>query len=166
MEQDKTSSGMARQGRHVYGPRPVAALVPGLTRAAFRAAGGSAAQLMIDWPVIVGPALAAVTEPRRLSQGTLTIACSGPIAMELQHMALELMSRINAHLGRPTVRALRFTQVALLSKPFVPPPAPAPARVNPAVVKAVEAVPPGPLRDALSALGTVLMASKPTRTRR
>ena len=40
-------------------PRPVGALVPGLTRAAFRRRAPSATQVLADWATIVGPALAA-----------------------------------------------------------------------------------------------------------
>ena len=77
---------------------------------AFRKRAPATAQLLADWPAIVGPALAAVTAPRRFASGTLAIACSGPIALELQHLAGELMARINAHLGRVTVTRLRFVQ--------------------------------------------------------
>ena len=66
--------------------------------------------MLADWSAIVGPAIAAVTTPRRLAAGTLTIACAGPIAMELQHLAGEVMARINAHLGSQAVTALRFVQ--------------------------------------------------------
>ena len=72
--------------RHVYGPRPVGALMPRLTRPAFRRRAPATAQVLADWSAIVGPAIAAVTTPRRLAAGTLTIACAGPIAMELQHL--------------------------------------------------------------------------------
>src|SRR5579875_3423604 len=96
--------------RHVYGPRPIGALVPVVARPAFRKRAPATAQLLADWPAIVGPALAAVTVPRRFAGGTLTIACSGPIALELQHLAGELMARINANLGRVTVTRLRFVQ--------------------------------------------------------
>jgi len=111
---------------------------------------------MADWPSIIGPALAAVTTPRRLVAGALTLACSGPIAMELQHLTTELIARINAHLGTPTVQALRFVQTA-------PPPATAPPvpRVTPAATKAAEAavagLPSGELRDALAALGRAVL---------
>ena len=64
--------------RHVYGPRPVSALMPRLTRAAFRRRAPATAQVLADWSAIVGPAIAAVTTPRRLASGTLTIACAGP----------------------------------------------------------------------------------------
>ncbi|MGN6816220.1 MAG: DUF721 domain-containing protein, partial [Solirubrobacterales bacterium] len=49
-----------------------------------------------------------LTVPRRLHGGTLSVACAGPVAMELQHLAPELLARINAHLGRPVVERLRF----------------------------------------------------------
>jgi len=106
--------GMAGDGdadkRHVWGPRAVGTLVPGLTRAAFRKRSPAAVQVLTDWDMIVGPAIAATTTPRRLSGTSLTIACAGPVAMELQHMAGALMARINGHLGRIVVERLRFVQ--------------------------------------------------------
>src|SRR5947199_5228463 len=101
---------MARDARHVYGARPLAALVPHLTRPAFRRRSPAAAQVLADWSAIVGPAIAAVTTPRRLVSGTLTVACTGPIAMELQYLAGELAGRINSHLGSQVVIGLRFVQ--------------------------------------------------------
>lgn len=148
--------GMTMAPRHVYGPRPVSAVLPALTRAAFRRRSPAAAQIMADWPSIIGPALAAVTTPRRLAAGTLTLACTGPIATELQHLTTELIARINAHLGTPTVRALRFVQTA-------PPPAPPPSapRITAAATEAAEvavaALPSGELRDALAALGRAVL---------
>ena len=104
--------------RFVYGPRPVGALMPRLTRAAFRRRSPATAQVMADWPAIVGPAIATVTTPRRLAAGSLTIACAGPIAMELQHLAGEVIARINAHLGSQAVATLRFVQTPELLAPL------------------------------------------------
>src|SRR5260370_23329422 len=59
--------------RHIYGPRPVGALVPRLVRAAFRKRSPATAQVIADWEAIVGPMLAEVTTPRRLAAGTLTL---------------------------------------------------------------------------------------------
>lgn len=137
--------------RHVYGPRPLGALMPAITRPAFKKRAPAAAQIMADWAVIAGPALAAVTQPRRISSGTLTLSCSGPIAMELQHMSAELLARINGHLGRVVAERLRFVQDAP-----PPPKAAAPARPRPPVD--VPGVPPGPLREALAALGQAVAA--------
>jgi hypothetical protein len=137
--------------RFPTGPLPLGALIARLTRPAFRKRSPAGAQLMADWPDIVGPALAAVTQPLRLSAGTLTLACAGPVAMELQHLAPELMGRINAHLGRQAVERLRFVQQAPAgAAPAVPLPKPV---VLPASVEArLAELPPGELREALAKL--------------
>ena len=137
--------------RATWGPRPVGSLLPGLGRPAFRRRSPASAQLVADWPAIVGPGLAAVTEPRRLSGTTLTLACTGPVAMELQHMTAELLSRINGHLGRVAVERLRFTQdtVARASPPSATP-VPAP--------KPVAGIAPGKLHDALARLSAAVAA--------
>ena len=156
--------------RFVYGPRPVGALMPAVTRPVFRRVSPATAQVLVDWPAIVGPALAAVTMPRRLVGGLLTIACAGPVAMELQHLSTELMGRINGHLGQQVVLGLRFVQTQ------VPPPAPAqPPTPEPAIEPELPGIPEGPLRQALAALGRALLGeagarqatiqpSKPTRS--
>ena len=115
--------------------------------------------MLADWTAIVGPAIAAVTTPRRLSAGTLTIACAGPIAMELQHLAGEVMARINAHLGSQVVTALRFVQTFGDA-----PPVAAPCRRRrtrrswPQVEASVAHLPDGELRAALAALGQAVVA--------
>ncbi len=162
MTADDTKPDMPGSARHVYGPRPVAALVPGLTRAAFRRRAPAATQVMTDWPAIVGPALARVTTPRRLQGGTLSVACGGPVAMELQHLAGELIARINATIGRPLVERLRFVQdLQPPPAPSPPPPAPSPARAA-AIDRTVGDLPPGDLRDALARLGLALSAEQST----
>jgi hypothetical protein len=169
-DEDNTKSGMATADRHVYGPRPLGALVPRLVRPAFRAMGAGTGQVMADWTAIVGPMLAAVSVPRRLSAGTLTIACAGPVAMELQHYATELISRINTHLGATTVRTLRFVQTTSIAPQAAPAPPPAPPWVAAAAETAVAAVPEGELRAALAALGRAVLTEaagqKPSTNRR
>ncbi|WP_342449450.1 DUF721 domain-containing protein [Falsiroseomonas frigidaquae] len=139
------------QRRFPTAPLPLSSLIPRLTRPAFRKRSPAGAQLMADWPGIVGPALAAVTQPLRVTSGTLTLGCSGPVAMELQHLAPELISRINAHFGRVAVERLRFVQQAPAG---VPRPAPRPQPVQlPAPVEArLAEMPAGELRDALAKL--------------
>ena len=141
--------------RHIYGPRILGAVLPAVTRTAFRKAGPTAGRLIADWPAIVGPALAATTMPRRLAAGTLTLGCAGPVALELQHLAGPLMERINVHLGQQTVQRLRFVQEAL-GRPPTPQPLSRPA--NPP--EPVEGIPDGPLQDALAALGAAVRAER------
>lgn len=166
MAASDTGKGMNSEDRHVYGPRPVGALMPRLTRPAFRRRSPATAQVLADWSDIVGPAIAAVTTPRRLSSGALTIACSGPIAMELQHLAGEVMARINAHLGSQTVTALRFVQTLDRALPGPATPAPADPAKLAAVEVAVAVLPEGELRSALTALGRTMAADVPPSTSR
>jgi len=134
--------------RHVYGPRPVGALVPTLTRAAFRKRAPGSAQVMADWAEIVGPELSGSTVPRRIAGGTLTLACTGPVALELQHLSDQVLARVNGHLGRVVVQRLRFVQ-----DPAPPPLAPPPRPQRTIAAVALPGIPPGPLHDALAALG-------------
>ncbi|MEN9499922.1 MAG: hypothetical protein RIS83_1741 [Pseudomonadota bacterium] len=139
--------------RFFGGPRPLGALMPALTRPAFKRKSPAAAQIMADWPALVGPALAAVTQPLRLTGGSLTIACSGPMAMELSHLAPELIRRINGGLGRVAVERLRFVQTIQPgtggAKPALPPrQVVLPSRV----AAALDGLPTGDLREALERL--------------
>jgi hypothetical protein len=150
---------MQGEARHVYGPRPLAALLPALTRPAFRRHSPGATQILSDWPSIVGPALAAVTMPRRVAAGTLTLACAGPVAIELQHLAPELMARINTYLGRELVQRLQFKQTATIQRPPPAPPALSAAAAA-RVAQVVAGLPAGPLRDALASLGCAIASGQ------
>ena len=164
MAEDDTADPMKPERRFVYGPRPVGAVVPTVTRSAFKRGNFAAAQLIADWEAIVGPKVAGMTVPRRLDRGVLTIGCAGPTAMHLHYVGVELINRINTHLGGQPVHSLKFTQagmprnvVAGLTTPPV------------AVREAADAVahlPEGDLKSALAALGRVVIGRGKYATRR
>jgi hypothetical protein len=137
--------------RFVWGPRPLGTLIPHLTRPVFRKKSPAGALLMADWAEIVGPSLAAVTSPKRVTAGTLTIGCVGPVAMELSHLAPQLIERINAQLGKPVVERLRFVQQAAGAAPARPPPKPE-AALPERVETGLGNLPAGDLREALAKL--------------
>ena len=145
-----------KSDRYVYGPRPLAAVLPALVRPAFRGRAAAVAQVLADWAAIVGPVYAGQTVPRRLVAGTLTIGCAGTVAMELQHVAPLLIERINAHLGRAAVTGLRFVQQSAPAARAAPDEVPRLAEA--AAREAVAPLPPGELRDALERLGRVVLA--------
>ena len=138
--------------RFFGGPRALGALVPRLTRPAFKRRSPAGAALMADWPAVVGPALAAVTSPKRFTSGTLVIACAGPVAMELTHLAPQLIGRINAHLGQAAVERLRFVQQAPGTAPQHAHRRAEAAPLPPRVREAMAALPEGELREALEKL--------------
>ncbi|GBQ13917.1 hypothetical protein AA16663_1612 [Komagataeibacter rhaeticus DSM 16663] len=135
--------------RRAMRARSLASLLPAVSRPVFRKQSAAAVQVMTDWPDIVGPHLAALTVPRRLSGGTLTVACSGPVAMELQHLAPTVIARINTTCGQGVVSRLKMVQ-DLTVRPR-PPQRPRPAAPPPPVQ--IDDMPDGPLKDALARLG-------------
>ena len=161
MTADDTKPRMPLPPRHVYGPRPVSALIPRLSRPAYRRRAPATAQVLADWETIVGPTLARVTTPRRLHGGTLAIACPGPVALELQHQTPEILARINAHVGRAVVERLQFVQAAVAPHKSAPTAASVDKAASLAVNWAVAALPEGELRDALASLGRAVLAARP-----
>jgi hypothetical protein len=154
-DDDDTRTGMVGEGRFVYGPRALGSLVPRVTRQIYRKHSPASAQIMADWEIIVGPKVASMTVPRRLERGVLTIACAGPTAMDLHYMGVEVINRINTHLGGRPVHSLKFTQAGMprsaARRPASPPEAILEAEA------AVADLPDGDLKAALAALGRVVI---------
>jgi hypothetical protein len=152
---NKTTAKTEMEPPRAYGPRGIGGLVARVARPAFRRRSPAASQIMTEWATILGPNLGARTAPHRFTAGTLTIACDGPVAMELQHLAPQLIARINGHVGQRLVERLRFVQLAVVSHVIEPPRAPRP----PATPPPIEGISPGPLHDALARLGGAVKAA-------
>ncbi|MBB3174598.1 hypothetical protein FHR90_002443 [Endobacter medicaginis] len=128
-------------------------LLPAITRPAYRRRSPATAGLVEAWPRIAGTELAAVSAPRRCAGGTLSVACAGPAAMELQHRGEQLIERANRILGPGAVQRLRIVQEPLPpATPQAPKVRPAPAPIS------LPDLPEGPLRAALERLGGHLVA--------
>ena len=88
---------------------------------AFARAGFSDPTLVLRWADIVGPDVARVAEPYKLSEGpyggTLTLRAEPAASLFLQHQTRTLCERINAFLGRQAVAKLRFVSGALAERP-------------------------------------------------
>lgn len=146
--------------RHLFGPRPLSKLIPAAARPVFQRRAPGIATLLADWNIIIGPKLAPITTPRKLQGGTLTLACNGPVAMELQYLSDIVIARLNTHLGGTPIQRLRF-----VPDTTAPPPASPPKRI-PAIEAARAAVADiadEGLRDALERLGRMVLAEKPPR---
>jgi hypothetical protein len=137
---------------------------------AARRRGLAQARLLTDWPLVVGPQLAARCQPVRLAGGrdgaggVLTIHVSSASALELQHGAPQLIERINGFFGYPAVARLRLIQ----APPPRPVKRPGPRPVRPlapdelgALAALVEPVCPPELRTALAALGRTVATQIP-----
>ena len=99
----------------------------GLAAAAFTRAGFRDPTLILHWPEIVGPDVARLAQPLKLSEGAsggvLTLKAEPASAVFLQHQTRALCERINAYLGRTAIVRLRFVRAACPSRrqpPFRP----------------------------------------------
>lgn len=129
--------------------RQIGTFVPELTQPAFKKKSPLLTRLIMDWEDFVGPRLGSQTEPRRLSAGTLTLACSGPLAMELQHLAPQIIERINTTCGLRGEHGIARLKIVQDRVAFV---APSRKRPSPRPVE-VPDIQDDALREALEKLG-------------
>ncbi len=69
------------------------------------------------WPEIVGATLAQLTRPEHYQPGTglsnngvLTVKVAGAIALDLQHMAPQVIERVNGYFGYQAIARLKIVQ--------------------------------------------------------
>lgn len=103
--------------RKARGLLSVGTSLPRIASPALRKRGFAEARLITEWPGIVGEALARNTLPQKLafargsrSGGTLHLRVSSGFALELQHIAPQIVERINGFFGFPAVAELRYVQ--------------------------------------------------------
>ena len=141
--------------RRNYAARPIAGLLAPVLRPAYKRRAPAAANLLADWEEIAGPGLAARAAPIKFAGGTLTLACSGPVAMELQLLGPQIIERLNQALGHGMIERLRFQQSTPRAAAAAPPSRPE------SPVALPENLPEGALGEALAALFRGLKARPP-----
>jgi hypothetical protein len=146
-----------------------------LTQAAFQRYGFAYAELLQQWPSIVGAELADVSRPERLKWprradgaedrgmpggGTLIVRALHGRALELHYMAPRIMERINGFYGYGAIAEIKVLQGSLPTPPVphIAPANPDPAKLT-ALEKRLEAIADDKLRAALTRLGTGALAN-------
>jgi hypothetical protein len=142
-----------------------------LTRAAFARYGFAYADLITQWPAIVGDALAQWSEPLRIKWpragvdqrkqgGTLVIRVVPGRGLDLQHETPQIIDRINSFYGYSAIASVRITQGTISRRP----PHPAPRELGPDQAKALEArleaVADPDLKEALRRLGQGILTPR------
>jgi len=128
------------------GVRDVGSLLPDVGGVAFKRFGFVQGALLARWREIVGPVYARWSIPDSLrfprgqkSEGTLTIRVEGPFSVQLQHVAPQIIERVNRILGHNAVARLKLVQGE------VPAPSERPTATNPLPASGREKVPVGNL---------------------
>lgn len=94
-------------------PQPVGDLVAKFLRRSGMAPRVEAASAVTEWAARVGPQIAQVTEPLRVSEGTLVVAVSTSAwMMELNMMKAELMRHVNAGKEEGRIQQIVFVMAA------------------------------------------------------
>jgi hypothetical protein len=145
--------------------RALAVTLPRLTRRLIGRGGFAEGGLAADWPGIVGTEMASRCQPGKLvfrhqserREGTLTLRVEAPFAVELQHLAPQLIERINGYFGYRAVARLTLRQVPLAPPGArAPPTAPLSAEDEAALDRRLDEVEDPDLRVALGRLGRAL----------
>jgi hypothetical protein len=142
-------------------PRALAATLPKVTKPVLEKHGRAYAALIAEWGNIVGPALAGMSLPEKLASSAnatgsvLTVRVAGAAATEFQHLAPQILDRINTFLGFGAVTRLKLLQAPLPGPARRPAPRPiAPsAATRKAIAAATETVTDSRLHDALVRFG-------------
>lgn len=155
--------------RRVHGMVSIAVPVDRVTKPVFGKHGFVSGALVVDWPAIVGSAVASHTLPLRIKfppqergEGTLEIkVASSAFATELQHLEPLIVERINGYFGWKAVARLRLRHGPLpRSKPVrvaaPEPDAQAAERLNAVLDKVEDPA----LRAALERLGRYVAVKK------
>jgi hypothetical protein len=148
-------------------PRPLADLLSATLTDVLKSQGFASAEILSRWADIVGPEIAAVSEPLKINwprvtgaessePATLVLRVEGPSALEVQHLAAVILERVNRFFGWQAIGRIALRQAPLTrrEKPR-PPQGPDPARLA-AIAKSLPEINDDALRDALAKLGAAI----------
>jgi hypothetical protein len=148
--------------------RAIAASVPKIAGAVLGKRGFGEAQLIAQWPAIIGEALARGMSPDRLSfprgersGGTLHVRVGPGYALEVQHREPVLIERVNAFFGYRAVARLAIVQgpLALPDGPAAVPRRPLKNEERQALDQGLAELEDGALKSALQRLGEAIIAT-------
>lgn len=121
--------------------RAVSEMLPDIGRAAYRKFGFVQSSVVSRWAEIVGDRYADVSTPESIRfpkgeriNGVLTLAVSGAHAPMMQHVAPEIIERVNRFFGYSAVARLAFQQASgvkpRVRQPVAAPPPPVPLELG------------------------------------
>lgn len=149
--------------KHSAHARSIGTWARQLTKPVFKARGFRDINILAHWSAIIGEALAAVSYPERLvhrgrAGGVLTICVEGAMAIEIQHLAPQIIERINTYFGGEVVQRIRITQTLSQDTPSPGAPAPPSQIAIDAARTHLADMDDSPLKEALLSLGARIYA--------
>jgi hypothetical protein len=148
-------------------PRPLSDMLGATLTGVLKSQGFASAEILSRWADIVGPEVAASSEPMKINwprvrdeetpePATLVLRVEGPAALEIQHLSAVILERVNRFFGWQAIGRIALRQAPLRRR--VPKKAPAPP--DPAVAARIAESLPGiedeALRQAIGRLGAAI----------
>lgn len=148
-------------------PRALRDLVGGVFAEAFARQGFASTQLVTRWADIVGPRLAAHSEPLRIQwprqspspqpePGTLILRVEGPDALEIQHASDVILQKVNQFFGWRAIGRIALRQAPLARRAAKPARADPDAETAAALAAGFSDIGDAQLRQALGRLGAAV----------
>jgi hypothetical protein len=146
--------------------RSVAELLPDAGRAAFRRFGFVQSAVVTRWGEIVGPRYANVSAPESIkfphgerTGGTLNLVVRGAHATMMQHIAPEIIERVNRFFGYAAIAKVQIRQGDVISRAKRTPPQPLPP-APPELGESLRTIADPELKAVLEALAAGVAASR------
>jgi len=156
--------GASRDVERRRGLAPVAAAAARVAAPLLKKRGLAEARIVIEWRTIAGDLVSERSAPERLVRarqgdagGTLRLRVAGAWALEFQHIAPELIARINAYFGYPAVARIQIVQAPLpAARRAAPRPVALPAEAEASLADRAAKIADPELRERVIALGRAL----------
>ncbi|HVZ50658.1 MAG TPA: DciA family protein [Pseudolabrys sp.] len=148
-------------------PRPLAELTGATLSGAFKAQGFANTEILSRWGDIVGPEVAAHSEPIKINwprpvgedlpdPATLVLRVEGPAALEIQHLSAVILERVNRFFGWQAIGRISLRQAPLRRRVAAKRPAPPDPATTARIAEALPQVEDDDLRQALARLGAAI----------
>ena len=150
-------------------PRTLAGILPALTGKALGRRGLAFGGLIAEWPSIVGARMADRTSPFRIvfphgqrENAVLHLRVATAVALDIQHLAPQIIERLNTFFGYKAVAKLKLIHTAMnRAGPPRPRQKPLGAAEAEAISAAAASIPDQGLSEALARFGRTLATAKP-----
>jgi len=147
-------------------PRPLSELLGATLNDVMKAQGFASTEIISRWADIVGPEIAAHSEPLKISwpravgdeapePATLVLRVEGPAALEIQHLSAVILERVNRFFGWQAIGRIALRQAPLHRREQLPRREPDPF-VAARIAEALPEVKDEYLRLALARLGAAI----------
>ena len=148
-------------------PRPLSEFLAPTLTGVLKAQGFASAEILSRWAQIVGPEIAASSEPLKINwprvhgeetpePATLVLRVEGPAALEIQHMSAVILERVNRFFGWQAIGRIALRQAPLRRREKPKPPVPPDPALTAKIASELNGLEDDDLRQAVARLGAAI----------